>query len=170
MKVIYHYTTANYARDIILSGYLKVSEWERRNIKERPALWLSLNNKWERTANKALLDPNTGLRRRLSFAQQSRLVGCVRFVLPFVPENLCSWKNYGLESNTSKRMIKAMEHVGKEQGGNPNEWYASFSDISLEEVLTVEIWNGKNWIPWNGQFIENFTTYDGVSNDQACLN
>ena len=150
MKRIYHYTTANNAAEIINSGRLSVSEWEMRNTNVRPALWLSLNPFWEKTANKSIRSPYTGNIHRLSFGEQSRLLGCVRFVIPFSEESFCPWSLYGVRSGTSKRLIKGMEAVGRQHGANPKDWYASFSDIPLSMVLEIQVWDGENWISWCG--------------------
>ena len=151
MRKIYHYTHTQAACEIISSGFLKVSEFEKYNRVQKPALWLSLNRRWEPTASKIVVDLATWQPFHLSFKQQSESMGCIRFVLPFSPENLCNWSKYSQESGTSENMIVEMERVGRELGANPNHWYTSFSNIPLKEICDIQMWSGKRWVRWNGK-------------------
>ena len=145
MDYIYHYTTEQAMRDILNDGKLKVSEWEKRNNVKPAALWLSTNNIWENTATKMVQKPN-GRILQLSKEEQSEQFGLIRFVLNFDKEKLCSWGKYRYKSNTNQQTYFNMEKVGISQGSNPKEWYASFKDIPLQDVIRIEKWDGVQWM------------------------
>ena len=144
-ELIYHYTTLEYFHKIIESGRLKVSDFERRNRVKPAALWLIKNPIWENTASKCVRSEDTDEIVTLSFEQQHDLLGCIRFVLPFNKESLCSWAKYKYASNTPPQLHNSMTKYGFSLGANPNEWFASFRDIPLSEVIRVEVWNGSEW-------------------------
>lgn len=144
-NIIYHYTTSNASFKIFASGYLKVSEWEKKNKVKPAALWLSLNQQWENSATKMVLKPN-GETTHMSFEEQHSKFGCARFVLPFKKEYLCSWPKYKHVANNSMDIYEAMEKIGLLWGANPKDWYASFNNIPIAEILGFEVWNGNNWI------------------------
>ena len=81
-KIIYHYTTIKQSLLIIESGFIKVSEWERKNNVKPPALWLSLNPLWENTATK-MTKNIFGETVSLSFEEQYIQFGCARFLIEF---------------------------------------------------------------------------------------
>lgn len=152
--MIYHYTTLEYAQKIFETGYLKVSHWEKSNKIKPAALWLSKNPFWEHTASKAIRDDSTGESFTLTFQQQHELIGCARFVLPFVKMELCTWPRYRYASNTPYQIYQNMEKIGIQQGSKPSNWYASFCDISLDKVIAFEIWDGTQWVDYSDDFKE----------------
>jgi hypothetical protein len=154
MGKIYHYTTKEKATQILFSGFLKVSEWERINTNSRPALWLSLNSTWEHTATKQYLDKMSGERIQMTPEMQMEKFGCVRFVLSFPNKRYFEWSKYGKISGTGKDEIKMMEIAGRNCGANPNHWYASFDNIPISEVLEIEILKEGQWIEWDSNEIE----------------
>ena len=91
MQYIYHYFAKSILDKIISSGRLKVSEWEKKNNLNPPALWLSTNPIWENTATKGVLN-DFGYRVQLTKDQQFKLHGLARFTLEFKKEELCNWK------------------------------------------------------------------------------
>ena len=143
-KIIYHYTTIKQSLLIIESGFIKVSEYERKNNVKPPALWLSLNPLWENTATK-MTKNIFGETVSLSFEEQHMQFGCARFLIEFNKDKLCSWAKYKHASNTTLEMYNQMEKVGFQKNANPKEWYASFKNISIDEVIGYQIWNGEYW-------------------------
>lgn len=146
MDLIYHYTSGSHFPKIIESGVLKVSDWERRNNIEPPALWLSTNPEWEPTATKLIHE--AGQTRQLSKAEQHLRFGLYRFVLEFRKSTLCSWRKYRFVSNTTDSVYRAMTEHGIRIGANPNEWFASFKNIALDECISCEKFDGESWLKY----------------------
>lgn len=145
-KNIYHYTHLAAARQILHDGYLCVSQWEIDNKVEHPALWLSLHPHWEPTATKMIVN-DKGVPYQLSFEEQWASIGCVRFVLPFERMKLIRWDRFKAMMRTDPAVIfESMERVGRESGANPDDWYASLENISLDEVIACQIWTGSKWM------------------------
>lgn len=128
-EIIFHYTSGQHLENILESGKLKVSEWERENKIKPPALWLSLNPDWEPTATKIM---NVGGQTVfLTKEQQHEHAGLYRFVIPFDKSSLCSWGKYRYKSNTDFTTYLNMKRTGIEKGANPLDWYASFNSTSM---------------------------------------
>jgi hypothetical protein len=144
MELFYHYTSEQKLNEILESGELIVSEWERKNKVTPPALWLSLNPIWENTATKMISE--NGKVRRLTKEEQHSMFGLIRFVLEFKKETLCSWAKYKHKSNTPLSVYEQMELTGIRQGANPNEWFASFKNIKIKDCISCQKWNGTEWI------------------------
>ena len=114
----------------------------------------SKNPEWEYTASKAVRDHSTGESFTLTFQQQHDLIGCARFVVPFIKTELCSWPKYWHASNTPAQIYQNMEMRGIELGSKPSDWYASFRDISLDKLIAFEIWDGAQWVDHSDDFKE----------------
>lgn len=143
MDLIYHYTTEKHLEKILETGFLKVSEWEKKNKVKPPSLWLSLNPVWENTATK-MINTINGIK-QMTIQEQFENFGMIRFVIVFEKQKLCSWQRYKYASNTRSDMYLQMEKSGIKQNANPLEWYASFKNIPLEQCLRCEKWNGNEW-------------------------
>lgn len=147
MEVIYHYTTGMKMPMILQSEKLIVSPFERsmKHIK-KPALWLSRNPHWEPTSAKRI-QMSDGTQRLLTMEEHTEELvgGLFRFLLPFEKNMYCSWAKYKYQAKINEAEYYGLERIGKQQGANPSDWYASFKDISLEYVLTIETWEENNW-------------------------
>ena len=100
-------------------------------------LWFSANQRWEPTATK-LYSSKQG-QRRLTFEEQVRLVGCIRFGLPATDARLLDWKAACAFAGTKRDTRRAMEQAGKRLGANPAHWFAVGQAIPIEE-LHLQIW------------------------------
>lgn len=141
---IYHYTSGHHLPEILKSGVLRVSEWEKKNNVKPASLWLSLNTEWENTATKMI--NKGGAIHQLTKEEQYQHSGLFRFVIKFEKAALCSWGRYRHASNTSISTYMRMEDAGLRQNANPQEWYASFKDIPLAKCLRIEEWDGEQWV------------------------
>jgi hypothetical protein len=146
-NVLYHYTTELHLEKILDSGYLKVSDFEIKNKVKRPALWLSKNPTWEKTATKNVYDPNLGTTRPLTFEEQSIKFGCVRLTVPFC-STFCTWAKYRHVSKEPTQICDSLERIGIQQGSKPSDWYASFSNIPISKIESIEIWDGNEWVDY----------------------
>jgi hypothetical protein len=143
-KVLYHYTTFGYLEKIVESGFLKVSQWEKKNNIKRRALWLTKNPNWDNTATKGYYDKNIGKSRSLSFEDQSNMFGCIRITIPY-SRNYCNWETFKRVSKEPLEICNQLEIIGIKKGINPDDWHISFHDVSTTEIITVHYWNGNEW-------------------------
>lgn len=155
-NVLYHYTTFGYLENIVESGFLKVSPWEKKNKIKRPALWLSKNPDWDNTATKGYYDKETGQKRSLTFEEQSRIFGCIRITIPF-SDKYCTWNKFKRVSKEPIELCNQLEIIGINQGSNPDDWYASFYDVATSEIIAVDYWDGNAWVDIHSDEDESIT-------------
>lgn len=155
---IYHYTHLKAAIAIAESGYLKLSQWEKENGIDPPALWLSMHPFWEFTATKLLMNEN-GVISPITFEEQHKQIRCLRFVLNFEEQNYLSWTAYKkVVRNTPQKMLEGMESKGISLGAQPSDWYASLKDIPISKVIACQIWDGENWQSFEINELNNLKT------------
>ncbi|MFL9864159.1 hypothetical protein PQR67_08265 [Paraburkholderia fungorum] len=84
--------------------------------------------------------------RPLSFHEQAKVFGCVRFGLSASDPRLMDWKTACAFDGTSREMRRKMELRGKRDGANPKDWSAIAVPVPLEE-LTFHFWanRAKAW-------------------------
>ena len=144
-KLVYHYTHLIAGGTIIQDGYLRVSEFEKKQGM-RAALWFSKHEIYEPSALKHFQDGN-GIKSFQSIHEQADTVGCVRFGYDDSDFTLHSWKEYCILVNLSRQERRVMEKTQKKQGATHSDWFCSFEDIKLEDMSTAEIWIDK-WVEW----------------------
>ena len=145
MNLIYHYSCETYLDSIIQSGKLIVSNWENNNNVKPAALWLSTNTIWENTATKMIEDNDVV--RLLTKDEQHNMFGLIRFIIDFNSITTCNWNRYKYSTNTTIEVYNSMEQYGVEIGANPNEWFATFLNIPLQNCIGCDIWDGTTWQP-----------------------
>ena len=42
--------------------------------------------------------------------------------------------------------MAALHKVAKDEKADPREWRVSFAPVKMEDWLSIEIWNGEEWI------------------------
>lgn len=133
--ICWHYTAWARLRHIVDSGHLRPSNAGATG--EQPLLWFSLNQRWEATATK--LVGRAGRFYRLTFAEQAAEFGCVRFGLSAADPRLLGWKVACAAAGTPRETRRTLEVIGRRQGGDPAEWFATVSKIPLSD-LAFEVW------------------------------
>lgn len=135
---LYHYTTVENARSILVIGWLMPSSAGLPEH-EKPALWFSIRTDYEPTALK-LCTGNDGARRRLELNEQINMAGLARFSIDAKDRRLMAWSEACKAVGTRRKDREALESYGRRIGGNPLHWFASLDAISVSD-LTAEIWN-----------------------------
>src|SRR5690606_8416175 len=85
----WHYATAHYLAEHSAAG-ARVGP-SSGAADDPPMLWFSANQKWEPTATKAVCDSNGNIR-SLTFEQQVKLCGCIRFGISADDARLLKWR------------------------------------------------------------------------------
>ena len=136
--MVWHYAPWTYLPAIIESGFLKGSNAGAAD--ESPMLWFSANQKWEPTATKMIRN-GAGAISTMTFEQQVKLLGCIRFGLDANDYRLLNWKDACNFAGTPRESRRSLERVGKKSGADPAHWFAVASEISLSE-LHFQVWEG----------------------------
>lgn len=146
-KRYWHYTTLEKAAAIREIGAIQPAKTGLA-LGVSPAVWFSTNPAWESTIYKTLLNVDTGEQVTLYTRDDFLKYGQppVRIEVDPKTAELRGWNNYKKNSGDDRQTIKALEKTAKSLGANPKEWHVSFNDVSLNCVLSVEIWTGNDWI------------------------
>jgi hypothetical protein len=112
--------------------------------KEKPVVWFSTNQEWEKTANKMWNDKK-GRLISLSKEETEELGnGLVR--IEVTPETApYTWEDYKQKARVDRRILSGLYKVAKDQGADPREWRVSFVPVKMENWLSVELWDGEKW-------------------------
>jgi hypothetical protein len=141
---LYHYTTGQKLPQILDSGYLIPSSAGCR-VNEEPLLWFSKSKDYEPTALKMMVCPD-GSFQTLTQEQQRSLVGNVRFLLKPDKVHVMPWLTACKTAGISTKDRKSLELVGRRQGGNPKNWFATLDYVPIE-LLLIEVETDNGWKP-----------------------
>ena len=139
---VWHYTSKAHLPAILKCGELRPSNTLAKD--EKPLLWFSSNQGWEHTATK-YLGNERGEISRLTFEEQARLFGCIRFGLCADDPRLMAWPDACAWAGMTDKTRATLEDAGRKVGATPGEWLASYMPVRLI-VLTFEEW-ADGWIP-----------------------
>lgn len=135
--IAWHYTTGQKFLAIVESGYLKPTNIDVKPP-EKPILWFSLNQKWENTANKAILEAS-GEIKRLSMMDTYKLGGgLVRFGIE--PNMLNLGDELRRKASMSASLWRALWKEGLKQNAKPSEWCGTIKSIPIDELI-IEVMN-----------------------------
>lgn len=143
MNIIWHYTSCVHLEGIIKEQKLKISEADRR-FGFKPAVWFSKNQIWEPTASK-MVATEGGQVVTLSPSEQLKTIGMVRIGIEHTNE-LVSWAKYKYVGKIPLPFYESMEQAGKEIGGSPSDWYCLFRNVESSKWITVEQYDGSDWM------------------------
>jgi hypothetical protein len=135
----WHYTTGRAFISIVEFGWiLPATAFVPKG--EKPAVWFSLNQDWEQTANKGGLEED-GTRRTLTREETcERGGGLVRFgvAVEAVP---CDWNGFKKRSGIRPETARCLAARGRACGADPNEWRVSFEPVPREQWVAVDVWD-----------------------------
>lgn len=137
-RMLWHYAPWSYLSSMVDSGGLRPSNAGAPD--QTPMLWFSANQEWEPTATK-LMGDGTGRIFEITFDQQVKYSGCIRFGIAANDPRLLNWKDACAIANTSSHMRWCMEIAGMKMGGNPAHWFATPASVPLSELL-LQVWVG----------------------------
>jgi hypothetical protein len=146
VEIVWHYTTEGKLDDIISSGVLRISQWEKKMGFPKPSLWFSKNPDWEPTATKMAMDENQ-VPIKLTRQEQYELDGLGRIAIKYSQE-LISWAKYRRVSGLDESLLDRMELTGREKGASPSDWFASLKNIYERDWIAIEFWDGNGWVSY----------------------
>lgn len=145
-KQFFHYTTETRLEEIIESEIISLATVGIDNKKEKPCAWVSTNPKWEATATKQAKNEQ-GKIVQLKFDEQLKSYGCARIEVE--PNGLFPWKTIRKISNMKPKLADDMESYGIRMGGNPSEWFGSFSPIDINRWIRAEVYRDGEWVEYD---------------------
>ena len=130
---LWHYTHGQRIKQIVESRYLKLSTAFIAKG-EKPAVWLSSNPEFELTASR--MNANGEV---LPYNLKG---GPAAIRIEVNPNPKCiTWAKYKHVGGISPEMAQAVERLGKQQGANPEQWYACLKMIPAKLWINIEIFD-----------------------------
>ena len=80
---------------------------------------------------------------------QHEMAGIYRFGVVYNPSIHITWAKYKYVSKIRPEVYSTMENEGVRKGGIPSDWYACFHDIRSHFWNSIEVFDGRKWIPLN---------------------
>lgn len=139
----WHYTTGEKFEGIKRSGYIHPAT---ANVPEheRPVVWFSLNQHFEETARKGIIDPATGQRRWATLAEMRELCGgLVRIGVP--AHSLLTGEALRRKARMSSAVWRSLVKVGTEQGADPAQWFGIAGAVDLALCAVQQMDKSGNW-------------------------
>lgn len=142
-RPIWHYTTGARFGRILCDGVIKpATAYVAKG--ETPAVWFSMNQDWEQTANKSIGCSDGTVRRGDRADTESVGGGLVRIAV--APETAPhDWTAYRRLSGIPPHHADGLEAVARADGADPADWRASFLSVPRAKWLAVEVWMGYGW-------------------------
>ena len=142
-NLIWHYTSVNHLKNILLSATLETSRFEKKFGLKKPSLWFSLNQEWEPTATKDVVN---GLGKRISLTKekQHELMGLARIGI-LKTSSLITWAKYKHVCGLALSVTNNMEEHGINLGSDPKDWFCSFVNVPKRLWMSVQKWDGTEW-------------------------
>ena len=111
---------------------------------ERPAVWFSLDQNWEPTAQKAWTDEAGAFIRLGMEGTHQHCGGLARIgvALETCPHD---WRAFKRLSGARAGMLRHLDKVGRAQGADPANWRVSFDPVPQRFWIAIEVWNGREW-------------------------
>ena len=82
----------------------------------------------------------------MTFEEQLKNFGCARIEVE--SKGLFPWKTIRKIAKIKPIMADAMESSGIRIGGNPSEWFGSFSPIDINRWIRAEIFRDGKWVEY----------------------
>lgn len=145
-QLAWHYTVGVKLNSILADGLLRTTDVLIEQG-ERPALWFSLNQDWEPTANKLCLTP-TGELMPLDRDGTERVGhGLFRFGVDPAVTPLMTWRDFTRKRGITSKVVEALEAVGRDQGSDPDDYLVSFVPVGRYQWVTLEVCYRGEWCP-----------------------
>jgi len=145
-NIVWHYTTGNLLPLILKDGLVRLAT---ANIDEdeRPAVWFSSNQIWEKTSTKGMITSDSKL---VTLTKEEMCRLCDGLARISVERNVAphNWEAYKKMSGVSAKMAGGMKQSAYTVGARISEWFVSFEAVPCEKWLGIEVWNGSSWEPY----------------------
>ncbi len=139
---LYHYTSISHLIEIFRTGKLNISQTDKMLKVKKPGLWFSTNSEWEYSAFKRFNDGKKefDLNKPEEF---EKYIGCARLVTN-LDSRFVTYAKYKYKSKAHPLVWEKMGELGRSKGSNPDEWYATFSPLNIDN-LDIEVYDNGKW-------------------------
>ena len=139
---LYHYTSISHLIEIFRTGKLKLSQTDKMLKVKKPGLWFSTNSEWEYSAFKRFNDGKKefDLNKPEEF---EKYIGCARLITK-LDSRFVTYAKYKYKSKAHPLVWEKIGELGRSKGSNPEEWYATFSPINVDN-LDIEVYDNGEW-------------------------
>ncbi|MFC7462885.1 hypothetical protein [Hydrogenophaga defluvii] len=140
----WHYTTGEKFRYIVVSGELIPTAFAAPE-NERPVLWFSLNQSFEPTAAKWLIDPVTGIKRGATMAEMMELGGgLVRFGVS--PRRLLMGEQLRTRAGIKRTEWASLCRSAFVMGADPAHWLGTLDPVEVETCVVEVMDKAGAWV------------------------
>ena len=162
-KTVWHYYIYPHLLSMLRDGYIKPAT-AFVEAPERPIVWFSRSQTWERTVTKDIR-LSDGSSVTLDF--RGMLSHGVRPVRIGVPPEIAPYDCLALRrlSGMESRMANGLVRVAREFGADPQDWCGTFEAVPMEVWGDIEIYDGGAWITPEGPKVYR----DPVSGSEVCV-
>lgn len=148
-EIVWHYTVGTRIVHILSEGVIKTAT-AGVPPGQQPAVWFSANPKWEETANKGLLDLDTGTQYSLTKEQTEEWNGGLFRIEVKREDAPYSWAAFKSLSGCSRDLARGLYNSAIRMGSRPSDWWVSFEPFTKDKWRALESWNGEKWVPFTG--------------------
>jgi len=101
---------------------------------ERPVVWFSLNQTFEPTAAKGIVDARTGERRTATIDEMEQIGGGL-FRFGIEPRKLLNHDRLRRAARINSETWRALVAAARRFGSDPNDWFGHVGAISIYELV-----------------------------------
>ncbi len=143
-KILWHYTFLPHLESILRDGLIKPAT-AFVEPPERPIVWFSKNQFWERTVTKGMkfrdgrlieLDFNAMIERRLFPVR----IGVLPETAPF------DWLSLRKMSRMRPAMADGLVRVAEKVGADSRDWGGTFSPVAIAAWVELEVYRNDAWV------------------------
>mgnify|MGYP000108314525 CR=1 FL=1 len=137
-KIAWHYTTGEKFMQIVKDGYLKPTGIGIKG-KEKSILWFSTNPYFEKTSCKLAFN---GVSVRTLTMEEIFIAGSALVRFGVLTNSLISWDRLSELAKMPRKISRALEGAGKEQGANPSQWYGLIgTQLDIYKCVSIQVMN-----------------------------
>jgi len=137
---MYHYSKLAHFKKISTDGYIKPAT-AGVPAGEKPAVWLSSDEKWEATA----LIPNCMDKEKIDIFLPIRFK-LKESLLTNYNIAIVSWNKHKKHGGIPREVAENLEKAALVQGSNSKKWFCCYTDIPLECFELPEAFDGRGWV------------------------
>jgi len=142
-KIAWHYTTGEKFIQIVKDGYLKPTAIGIKK-KEKPILWFATNQYSEKTSCKLAFN---GVSMHTLTMEEMFIAGSGLVRFGVLTNSLISWDRLAELAKMPRKISRALEGSGKEQGANSSQWYGLIAtQLDIYKCVSIQVMNaGMQW-------------------------
>jgi hypothetical protein len=148
--VLWHYTFLPHLQSILRDRLIRPAT-ALVEPPERPIVWFSKNQFWERTVTKGMKHRDGRLIELDFNAMVAHRVFPAR--IGVLPETaLYDWPTLRTMSRMEPAMADGLVRAAEEVGADPRDWRGTFDPVTVKEWVDLQVFKGDLWVTPPGAF------------------